>query len=172
MTAMDLKPLIIQVANLYNLRIDILTAQVQIESGGDPFALRYEDGYFEKYIRNNPKAKGYKYGPFAACSIGLLQILYETGVPGFVLFSAFIIYILKTRQVTDRLVFVVFLVEGCFGFPLYTPTTAALAAFVAGHLCACRADVRDSLAQGRLLFWTWVEKRRVLPPSVRILPSG
>jgi soluble lytic murein transglycosylase-like protein len=82
---MDLAPLISQVANLYNLRLDILTAQIQIESSGDPFAFRYEDAYFEKYIRDNPGAKGFRYGPLAACSFGLLQIVFETALEhGFV----------------------------------------------------------------------------------------
>jgi soluble lytic murein transglycosylase-like protein len=80
--------LIRQVANAYGLPFDVLRAQVQVESGGDPFAFRYEPKYFDRYIKDNPgtpqnehpDALAQKYGPLAACSYGLLQIMYETAV--------------------------------------------------------------------------------------------
>jgi Transglycosylase SLT domain len=59
---------------------DILYAQIMVESNGDPFAFRYEDQFFEGYIRYNTHAKAYKYGPIAACSFGLLQIVLETAM--------------------------------------------------------------------------------------------
>ncbi len=35
--------LVFQVAAAYQLPVDLLTAQVQVESGGDPFAFRCEE---------------------------------------------------------------------------------------------------------------------------------
>ncbi len=78
MTPADLSALVQQVASTYNLPQNLLTAQIQHESGGDPFAFRYEHSYFQAYIQNKPAAKAALYGPLAACSYGLLQILLET----------------------------------------------------------------------------------------------
>lgn len=73
-------PVVIQVASLYGLRTDLLAAQIIVESGGDPFAFRYEPEFFDRYIKDHASAQGYKYGPLAACSFGLLQILLETAL--------------------------------------------------------------------------------------------
>ena len=69
-----------RVATQYNLRNDLLAAQIQVESGGDPFAFRYEHAFFERYIKDHASAQGYRFGPLAACSFGLLQILLETAL--------------------------------------------------------------------------------------------
>jgi soluble lytic murein transglycosylase-like protein len=78
--------LVFQVATVYHLPVDLLTAQVQVESGGDPHAFRYEYDFYTRYIRGNPDAKAGQYGPLAACSYGLLQIVlevaYEIGFDG------------------------------------------------------------------------------------------
>jgi hypothetical protein len=74
------RPLIQSVAVECRLPADLLEAQVVVESSGDPFAFRYEPAFFDDYIRFNAKAKGARYGPFAACSFGLLQILLETAL--------------------------------------------------------------------------------------------
>lgn len=78
--------LIQEVADVYALPAPVLEAQILVESAGDPFALRYEPEFFVRYIRDNAHARGRAYGPLAACSYGLLQILYETaleiGFPG------------------------------------------------------------------------------------------
>lgn len=73
-------PLVVQVASLYGLRTDLLAAQIVAESAGDPFAFRHEPAFFDHYIRNKPKVAGYRFGPLAACSYGLLQVLLETAV--------------------------------------------------------------------------------------------
>ena len=70
--------LIRQVAVAYGLPFDLLRAQVIQESGGDPNALRYEPAFFSRYIRNNPDAAAGRFVVFAACSLGLLQIMLET----------------------------------------------------------------------------------------------
>ena len=70
------------------LDFDLLRAQVLRESSGDTFAFRYEPRYFTHYIldspvtpeNDHPQAKAQKYGPLAACSFGLMQILLETAV--------------------------------------------------------------------------------------------
>ncbi len=69
-----------QVSNASGLPFALLEAQVLAESGGDPNALRYERDYFERYILGSPHAKAAAYGPLAACSFGLLQILLETAM--------------------------------------------------------------------------------------------
>jgi soluble lytic murein transglycosylase-like protein len=78
--------LIVQVSTNYGLNPALIRAQVLVESGGDEFAIRYEHDFFARYIKNNPTAKAYQYGPFAACSVGLLQVMvevaYELGFDG------------------------------------------------------------------------------------------
>ena len=71
---------ITSVAQQFAVRADILHAQVLQESNGDTFAFRYEKAYFERYIRNRPNVAGARYGPLAACSYGLLQIMLETAL--------------------------------------------------------------------------------------------
>lgn len=71
--------LVRQVAGVYRLPETLLAAQISVESGGDPNAFRYEPAYFERYILEKA-VKGSKYGPLAACSYGLLQILLETAL--------------------------------------------------------------------------------------------
>ena len=73
-------PLVLHVSGTYGLRADLLAAQIHVESSGNPFAFRYEKDYFERYIHDHATAKGYSYGPLAACSYGLLQILLETAL--------------------------------------------------------------------------------------------
>jgi len=75
-----LAPLIRDTATAYALPLDLLRGQIVAESNADRRAYRYEPAYFDRYVRNNPKAKGYAYGPMAACSMGLLQILLETAL--------------------------------------------------------------------------------------------
>jgi transglycosylase-like protein with SLT domain len=72
--------LIQEIAQIHALSAPVLEAQVLVESGGDRFAFRIEPQFFRSYIRDNHAAKGYRYGPLAACSYGLLQIVYETAL--------------------------------------------------------------------------------------------
>ena len=64
----------------YQLDPALLEAQVIVESSGDPNAFRWEPGYFTRYLKGNPRAVGFAYGPLAACSYGLLQIMLETAL--------------------------------------------------------------------------------------------
>lgn len=72
--------LIRQVGSVYDLPFDLLQAQVQRESSGQADAFRYEHAFYDHYIRHNPTAKGFSYGPLAACSYGLMQVLFETAL--------------------------------------------------------------------------------------------
>jgi len=69
---------IVRVARAYGLDPELLTAQILVESSGDATAFRYEPAFFRRYVHGNPDAKAAKFGPLAACSFGLLQILLET----------------------------------------------------------------------------------------------
>src|SRR6185312_6311832 len=55
----------------------LLEAIVWQESSDDPFAFRYEPGFFKSLVRDNPKAKAHEFGPLAACSYGLCQVLFD-----------------------------------------------------------------------------------------------
>lgn len=67
-------PLILDVAGHFRLRADVVRAMVLQESSGDEFAFRFEKAYYDKYLRGMLLA----YGPLAACSYGLLQIMLQT----------------------------------------------------------------------------------------------
>jgi soluble lytic murein transglycosylase-like protein len=72
------RALLQEVGNHYRLPAHLLAAQVLQESSGDPFAFRFEPNFWRRYIRDNPDAKAFRFGPLAACSFGLLQIMLET----------------------------------------------------------------------------------------------
>ena len=72
--------LVADAAAYYHLHADLLDAQITVESSGDPKAFRYEAAFYKTYIASNPSARGFAYGPLAACSYGLLQILFETAL--------------------------------------------------------------------------------------------
>jgi soluble lytic murein transglycosylase-like protein len=80
MTTTEIRDLVRQAASVYQLPENLLFGQVLAESNGDPFAFRYEHDYFGRYIQTNPAALGFAYGPLAACSYGLLQIMFETAL--------------------------------------------------------------------------------------------
>ena len=72
--------LIGEVASNYKLPATTLEAMVLVESADDPNAFRYEPEFFRNYVRYHDAAKGYRYGPLAACSYGLLQVMLETAL--------------------------------------------------------------------------------------------
>lgn len=78
----------------------------------------------------------------------LLQIAFELGLPGVLVFGGFLVSCLRRGAATERLVLVAFLVEGLFGFPLYNPVTMALAALATGSLLCDRVPVREPVALG------------------------
>lgn len=72
--------LITQVSGVYDLPFALLEAQVIRESSGNTNAFRYESAFFDHYIDGREGVPGFKYGPIAACSFGLLQIILETAL--------------------------------------------------------------------------------------------
>lgn len=72
--------LVISVAGKYGLDVALLNAQIQVESAGDPFALRYEINFYHTYLKNNEHALSKEYGPLGACSYGLMQIILEVAM--------------------------------------------------------------------------------------------
>lgn len=71
------EPIIRATASNFNLDPELLIAQVLIESSGDPFAFRYEPGFWTQYLVNRAPVQRPE-GPLLACSYGLLQILGQT----------------------------------------------------------------------------------------------
>lgn len=65
-------------AEKHGLAPVLLEAQVLVESSGQTDAFRWESEYYVRYVRGNPAAKAARFGPLAACSFGLLQVMLET----------------------------------------------------------------------------------------------
>jgi hypothetical protein len=86
MIVSEMDPLIQQAATVYVLPFALLKAQCEQESSYRPDAFRYEHDFYRRYIVGNKDAKAAQYGPLAACSYGLLQIVlevaYELGYDG------------------------------------------------------------------------------------------
>lgn len=76
--------LISSAANTFNLPATLVAAMVQVESGGDPFAMRYEPAFFEKYVLPNhalkacPPCSLETERQARATSWGLMQVMGET----------------------------------------------------------------------------------------------
>lgn len=80
----------------------------------------------------------------------LLEIAYETGFPGLLLFAGFLAYALVGGVTIERFVLIAFIVEGLFAFPFALPVPLAIAGLAAGRLCRDRPGVRYLLARGRM----------------------
>jgi hypothetical protein len=78
--------LVTSIATPLNLPADLLMKQIQVESSWDEWALRFEPVFFLRYVKGRPEAKAGHFGPLAACSYGLLQVMlevaYEIGFTG------------------------------------------------------------------------------------------
>lgn len=74
-----------------------------------------------------------------------LQIAYEMGVVGAGLAAVFVWCLSHCPRSAAWYAVLVFLVEACFGFPLYMPVTGFLFALCAGHLFRTRAGVRSGV---------------------------
>lgn len=72
------RPDILTTAARYHLDPYLLEAQVWVESSDNPFAFRYESSFYTTYLKAKPFWSAW--GPLAACSYGLLQILFATAV--------------------------------------------------------------------------------------------
>lgn len=78
--ALALRPLIQQHALAIRWDPWLLEAQILVESSGDHWAFRPEPAFYTQYIKDNPAWTHRPEGPLAACSYGLLQILFATAV--------------------------------------------------------------------------------------------
>ncbi len=63
-----------------------------------------------------------------------LELTYELGI-GVVFFLAFVVFVLAKARMEERAILCAFVALACFGFPLYTPTPAFVAAATAGFSC-------------------------------------
>ena len=76
----------------------------------------------------------------------LLEIAFELGFPGIVLFAWLCFTAVRARSDgAEAYILGSLLVAGLFGFPLFEPVASFLFAVVAGHLCAAGARVRNEL---------------------------
>jgi O-antigen ligase/polysaccharide polymerase Wzy-like membrane protein len=76
----------------------------------------------------------------------LLEIAFELGFPGIVLFAWLCFTAVRARSDgAEPYVLGSLLVAGLFGFPLFEPVASFLFAVVAGHLCAAGARLRNEL---------------------------
>lgn len=87
----------------------------------------------------------------------ILQVLYELGIGGALLIAILAVRLVKVNRGPEWYALVVFLIEGCFGFPLYEPATGAVAACCAGYLFSRRDDVCHLLFDRRRRIWSWDE---------------
>lgn len=75
--------LITQAAQTHGLPVSLVLAIVQVESGGNPWAARYEPGFYDRYVMTQPvKARApcsiKTEARLRATSFGLMQIMGQT----------------------------------------------------------------------------------------------
>jgi len=92
-----------------------------------------------------------------------LQLVFELGLGGLLAAIAVAVQLWRTAPSPAWYASVVFLVEGCFGFPLYEPVTACIAAVCAGRLFAEHVAVFDLLAAWGPRVWAWASDPRHAP---------
>lgn len=64
----------------------------------------------------------------------LIEIAYDLGPVGVILAMGFLVSLLRGPMSAERLVILVFIIEGCFGFPFYLPWSAGVFCLAAGHI--------------------------------------
>jgi len=103
-----------------------------------------------------------------------LQMTYELGIGAVLLAGAVLVALARAPRSPAWYGFIVFLVEGCFGFPLYIPATGALACVCAGHIFAAGPSLRDVLDRvGRLLrVGNGLSRYSLFPVRRRLFPPG
>ena len=82
-----------------------------------------------------------------------MQLCFELGLGGVLAAALVVAQLWGTPRSSAWYALVVFLVEGCFGFPLYEPVTASLAAVCAGALFAEHVVLFDLLAAWGPRIW-------------------
>ena len=92
-----------------------------------------------------------------------LQLAFELGLVAVLAAVVILVQLWYTPKSPAWYALVVFLVEGCFGFPLYEPVTACLAAVCAGHLFAGNVAILDLWAARGPRVWAWLKDPRHAP---------
>ena len=77
-----------------------------------------------------------------------LTVAFELGIPGLILFIGWCVTLAGPLD-TVRIVLICLLVDGCFAFPLHTPTAAFLGMVAAGHAMRNRYLLRDFVVRRR-----------------------
>jgi len=102
-----------------------------------------------------------------------LQVVFELGLPGAVLLAMVIWRMATVPRSPAWYGLVVFMVEGCFGFPLYKPVTGILAACCAGIVLGGWNPLRGLRRAVGLVLWAglayWIVGR--LPAFVESFPA-
>lgn len=86
---------------------------------------------------------------FAHAHNDAIELLFETGIPGFVLFAGFVALCLRGASEADRIPVAAFFAAGLVGFPLHEPVTGMVAAACAGHLCGRHDQLWRLMDYGR-----------------------
>jgi hypothetical protein len=86
-----------------------------------------------------------------------LQVTYEMGLGGLILIAVFLARMTAAPRSPAWYALIVFMVEACFGFPLYEPVSGALAACCAGVVFVGCADLRSLKPAWRPRIWARVE---------------
>lgn len=92
-----------------------------------------------------------------------LQVVYELGIGGLALIAVLLARTLAASPSPARYGMIVFLVEACFGFPLYEPVSAALAACCAARLFSDCRSLRDFVPARRSRICRRVEDYGLAP---------
>lgn len=95
----------------------------------------------------------------------LLEVAFETGLPGVVLFLGFAAALWGVAKPREQFILSAVLLEGLVSFPLHMPATAFFAAFAAGHAARGRHGLRDVLAGWRSALQLRLPLRAGLPPK-------
>lgn len=96
-----------------------------------------------------------------------LQVVYELGLGGLILIVVLLLRMAAAPRSPAWYALVVFLVEACFGFPLYEPVSGALAACCAGVVFAGCTGLRDLKPTWRSGVWARVEDAGLAPFPTR-----
>lgn len=89
-----------------------------------------------------------------------LEIAFELGPIGLILFAAFCAACLASDRPVERAIMLAFMTEACFGFPLHNPVTGAVMALAAGRLCSDRHSLHVGIARRRMAIRAWQARYR------------
>jgi len=94
-----------------------------------------------------------------------LDIAFETGAVGFMLFLAFVATLRGPFNV-ERAVLIALMVEACFAFPFSNASTAFLGSVAAGAAARSRRDIRSEVVAGRDRIRAWLAAGKAAQTAV------